>query len=103
MIAELLNNGKENAISGRELATLLNCNIRDITQQVERERRAKKPICASSGENPGYYLGNAEEIEDYCNRLKHRAVELFKTRQALIMALKGIAEQRQEQDTESQE
>ena len=96
MIAEVLNHGKENAISGRELAAFLNCNIRDITQAVETERRNGAPICASSGENPGYYLGNAEEIEDYCGRLKHRATELFTTRQALIRTLKGIAEQRQE-------
>lgn len=100
MIAEVLGTGKENATTGRVLASLLDMNIRDLTQQIERERRDGAPICASSGENPGYYIGSAEELENYCGRLKHRAVELFKTRQALIKTLQKIAEQQEGADLE---
>lgn len=91
MIHELLAEGRENARTGRELAQFFDCNIRDITEQVERERREGQPICAATGENPGYYLAtDADELETYCNRLKGRAIELFKTRQALINTLRQI-------------
>lgn len=96
MIAELLSVGAENAITGKDLAAMAGCNIRDITGAVERERRQGEPICAeTNGINAGYYLAaDAEELEQYCNRLKHRAIELFKTRQALLNALKQIAEKK---------
>lgn len=91
MIHELLAEGRENARTGRELAQIFACNIRDITEQVERERREGRPICAASGENPGYYLAaDADELETYCNRLKGRAMELFKTRKALVNKLRQI-------------
>ena len=97
MIYELLATGRENARTGRELAAVLGCNIREITHQVEQERREGKPICAASGVNPGYYLpASPEELERYCKQLHSRAGELFKTRRALVRVLKGIQGQRQE-------
>lgn len=97
MIYELLDTGRRNARTGRQLAKILHCDIRDITEQIERERREGRPICASTGENPGYYLAeSAEELDKYCSRLKSRAIEIFKTRQALIRTLREIAGTRQE-------
>ena len=91
MIFELLDVGKDNPRTGRELSSVLGLGIRDITEQIERERRDGAPICASTGANPGYYIAaDAEELEQYCNRLKGRGIELFKTRQALIKVLKQI-------------
>lgn len=91
MIHEILGTGKENAKTGREISILLGLDIRKVTQQIERERREGRPICAATGDNPGYYLpADPEELEDYCNRIKHRAIELFKTRQALIRILRQI-------------
>lgn len=91
MIHEYLNRGKDNPVTGRELARIFNCDIRRITIEVERERREGHPICAASGENPGYYLPADEyELAEYCNRLKGRAIELFKTRQALIRVLQAV-------------
>lgn len=91
MIHELLAEGRENARTGRELAQLFDCSIRDITEQVERERRAGQPICAATGERPGYYLAaDAAELEQYCNSLKRRAIEVFKTRQALVNVLRQL-------------
>ena len=96
MIYELLT-GIETPKTGRELADFFNCNIRDITQQIERERRAGHPICAASGDNPGYYLAaSPEELEHYCRRLENRANELQKTRQALIDVLSQVRDQRQQ-------
>lgn len=91
MIHELLEQGRDNARTGRELAHVLGCTLRDISAQVERERREGFPICAATGDNPGYYLAaDAAELETYCSRLKGRAIEVFKTRQALIRVLKQL-------------
>lgn len=92
MIAELLAEGAENARTGKDLAALVKCDLRTVTEQIEKERREGQPICASSrGETPGYYLAaNAEELEAYCNRLHGRAAELYKTRQALLKVLQQL-------------
>lgn len=97
MIHEVLAEGADNPTTGRELATLLQCDLRQITIQIEKERREGWPICAnSSGEAAGYYLAaNAEELESYCNRIHRRASELHKTRRALLKVLQAIAEQRE--------
>lgn len=91
MISEVLGTGKENARTGRQLAEYFGCNIREITAQVRRERLNGAPICAASGrqegEPCGYYLGNEEEIEKYCNRLLHRGREVFGARAALLKLL----------------
>ena len=93
MIYELLAEGRENARTGRYLADVLGCDLRAITAQIERERREGHPICAASGEVPGYYLpADDAELSAYCDRLKGRAVELFKTRQALIRVLQQRGE-----------
>lgn len=98
MIHELLAEGGENARTGRELAQYLDCRIRDITIQIERERREGQPICAATGENPGYYLAaTPEELEHYCNQLKGRAIEMFKTRQALVRVLRKVRDTRQQE------
>lgn len=96
MIHELLGHGRENARTGRELAQVLQCGIRQITEQIERERRDGHPICAAMGANPGYYLAaDDNELQEYCNQLKGRAIELFKTRQALVKVLQGISRAQQ--------
>lgn len=91
MIHELLATGKENARTGRELAQQLGCDIRSVTAQIEKERREGNPICATATGHTGYYLAaNAEELNAYCDAVKRRAIELFKTRQALISVLKQL-------------
>ena len=92
MIADHLLTGKENARTGKDLARALNCDIRDISAGVERERRQGQPIIASCDpEQPGYYLAEtAEELQQYCNRLHHRAGEIHKTRSALLKAANDL-------------
>lgn len=91
MVFELLGTGSRNAKTGKELARMLDCNIRQVTEQIERERRAGKPICASMNGMQGYYLAETQEdLQQYCAAIKRRAVELFKTRQALISILKQL-------------
>lgn len=97
MIYELLATGKQNARTARELAEQLKCDIRNITDQIEKERREGRPICAATGEKPGYYIAtDAKELEQYCDILKGRGIEIFKTRQALVMTLRDISATQQE-------
>lgn len=97
MLAEYLNTGEQNAITGRDLASILNCNIRDIATLAEQERRQGQPICANSnGANAGYYLAaDAAELNDYIGRLHHREKELATTRQALVKVLQQISTKRE--------
>lgn len=91
MIYEILGEGKDNAKTGREICGLLGLTARDLTAAVERERREGKPICASTGSNPGYFLAaNREEMQRYCNSLLHRAGEIHKTRRACITMLDSL-------------
>lgn len=102
MIHELLSEGAENARTGKELAAMLNLNIRDITLQIEVERREGQPICAATGDRPGYFLpATVDELSKYCDALKGRAIEVFKTRQALIRVLKQLQAKQDEQGVKS--
>lgn len=93
MIHEILSEGAENAKTGRELCKALELNLRELTAIIERERRQGQPICASSGNNPGYFLAaNKEEMQRYCNALSHRAGELHKTRKACIKTIDQLPE-----------
>ena len=80
MIAEILTEGKENAIVGRDICSLLKINNRELMAAVEAERRAGIPICANSGRHPGYYLAaNKKEMQDYCRYLFSRGGNIMKT------------------------
>lgn len=93
MVAELLGTGAASAKTGKQLAAMLNTDIREITAAVEKERREGQPICATTNSNkPGYYLAaSIEELEEYCGALQHRAAQLYKTRRALLKTLSELA------------
>lgn len=94
MIHEILLEGQENAMSGRQICALLHLSARDVTKAVEVERRAGYPICASTdAKNPGYYLAQDKgEMERFCERLQHRAGEIHKTRRACLATLPDLPE-----------
>ena len=95
MISELLREGKENAIRGRELARRLRIDIREVTAQVERERRQGRPICASQGEKPGYYMAATKaEMRQYCQSLKRRSDNIQETRKACIDTIDALPDGR---------
>lgn len=87
MIHEHLGKGKDNARTGRELARLLHCNIRQIARGVEEERRAGWPICATSGGScPGYFLAvSRSELEETRDRMKRRAAKITETADDMTM------------------
>lgn len=75
--------GKENAITGKALIPLLGMHdLRELTQQVELERKALIPICASTDPQcPGYYLpANATELSVYIASLDRRIRNMSTTR-----------------------
>lgn len=90
MIAELLNTGAAHTRTGRELAAELRCNIRVVTELIEQERQAGKPICAiTRGKNAGYYIAETkEDAEAYCESLERRAGAIF----GIMYAVKKAAE-----------
>lgn len=91
MITEILTEGAENARTGKEICSLLNITKRELTQAVERERRAGAPICASTGTIKGYFLAATQsEMKKYCNSLLHRAGEIHKTRAACIKTMESL-------------
>ena len=94
MVSILLFKGKENAQTAKTLSKQLNMTQRELTQEIERERRAGSPICASCGQNPGYYLAaNRKEMTDYCDSLKSRGIEIFKTRKACQQTIENLEEE----------
>lgn len=77
-IVDFLLFGRENALTGRDLARIAGRPQRTISKTVERARRHGAPICASTDENPGYYLESDEqEVLRFINAsLLHRADEI---------------------------
>lgn len=93
MIADYLQAGRENPTTGAELCRLLDITPGELRAAVMRERRSGQPICAASGEKPGYFLAaDREEMAIFCESLRHRAGEIFKTRRACMDQLETLPE-----------
>jgi len=91
LIHEHLYTGAENALTGKTLCQALGINARELTAAIERERREGQPICASTGDPPGYYLAaSRDEMERYCRSLYHRAGEIHRTRNACLKTLDSL-------------
>lgn len=86
MVYECLSKGKGNAVPGKDLVALLKLkDLRELTQIIERERKAGRPICASTNSNvPGYYLAaSPEELWEYIRSLGRRVHNITVTRNHL--------------------
>lgn len=94
-IADLLSSGADNATTARELAAWLGWSEREVTRQIERERRAGAPICATcDNRKPGYFIAaSADEIDAYLGRLAHREAEVRRTHRAMMAARAKLAGQ----------
>lgn len=82
-VSDFLRTGKGNAITGKELLPLLGLHdLRDLTQQVELERKALIPICASTDTRcSGYYLpADESELSEYISSLDRRIRNMSTTR-----------------------
>lgn len=93
-IADFLKKGKDNAITGAELCQLTGMNSIEVRTAIMRERRSGQPICAEVGTRPGYFLAETrEEMQKFCDSLRHRAGEIFKTRAACLAQLDNLPEE----------
>lgn len=94
MVSEILLRGKENAMTTEELAAFFKVQPRIITKAVNAERQQGKPICSSNDAAcPGYYLAaNKDEMRAFCEQLRHRAGEIFRTRRACLKTLSKLQE-----------
>lgn len=81
--------GRENAVTGRELASLLDLTVRDVSRMVALARADGCPICASCDTaRPGYFLTeDPDELERYINSLDRRLRAIRRTREALAETL----------------
>lgn len=95
-VADFLPHGAANAVDGRTLAAALGFkSLRELSKQVERERRAGQPICAAvAGERRGYYLAaTPDEFSSYIRSLDRRIREVRKTRDACGETLRRMSGQ----------
>lgn len=92
MVEELLNRGKENAITTDELMRA--CHLehrRDLTMQIAKERAAGALICSTTSGQGGYYLPESrEEVAEFINSMSNRAKNTFKAVKAAREYLKQI-------------
>lgn len=75
MIQEILETGKENALSPEYLVSKLKLGtVRALQKQVEKERREGAVILSSSVPPGGYYLpGSRIEVMEFIRTLENRA------------------------------
>ena len=94
-VADVLPHGAANAVDGKTLAAALGFKtVRELSKQVERERRAGQPICASvSGERRGYFMGDPNELHLYLRSLDRRLREVRRTRDACEDTLRQMTGQ----------
>lgn len=95
-VSDVLMSGAKNAIDGATLAAVLGFKSRrDLSKEIERERRSGKPICAAvAGESRGYYLAETpDEFSNYIRSLDRRIREVRKTRDACGETLRRMAGQ----------
>lgn len=79
MISELLNRGKENAITTEELVIACHFkNSRELTMQIAKERGEGALICSKTSGQGGYYLPESkEEVIEFINSMSSRARNTF--------------------------
>lgn len=81
MIIELLEKGEENARTAKEIANLINLDVRDVMQSIRCERLAGEPICSNS---KGYYIAeNEKDLSQTISRLYKQGNETIKVADAM--------------------
>lgn len=88
IVAGVLNVGRQQPITARELAAFFETDQRTVTQEIERERAAGAPILASCSEGcSGYYLPSCEDDRrEYLRRLDSRLESIQSNRDAIAKA-----------------
>lgn len=92
-IENYLPEGGESPVTAKELQRRTGEDVRTITAAIQRRRREGVPIVGSKGENPGYYIAiTADDLRNYCGRLKREEAELRRTRRACERIINKLPE-----------
>ena len=92
-IEDYLPEGGENPVTAKELQRRTGADIRVITLAIQQRRREGVPIIGSKGENPGYYIAiTADDLRNYCGRLKREEAEIRRTRKACERIINKLPE-----------
>lgn len=77
-ILDYIPKGKKNAISNRELQTLLHIDRRDIQRFIRAARLKGVVICGLGGRNGGYFIPETlEEVIDYVKTAKKTIISII--------------------------
>lgn len=84
LIFRVLDYGQENAISEKEICTILGLTSSEFEKELQRERREPNGpgnfICCVPGNDGGYFLPkNMDEFRHYYNWMHARAVQQLET------------------------
>lgn len=91
VVMEVLQEGKENAISARDLCTYLGFDsIRCLQKEIERERKAGAVILSTCQDGGGYFLPEtAQEVKQFIRTLENRARNTFAALKSAKRLLSG--------------
>ena len=75
-IIDCLSVGAENAVTGKELANMLNCHERDITMSINALRKSGVLICSNGS---GFFLPKGDEdIKNFIRQMRSRITDMEK-------------------------
>lgn len=99
-----LGTGRTNAKTAAQIAKEMQTTPRAVQQYAETARRIGYPVIASCEEYAkGFFLAESEsEVQDYSNRLHHRAGEIHKTRRELLRNVKHWNFETQQHDDDKE-
>ena len=93
MIAEILCDST-NKKTAKELSQVTGLTKREVERRIELERKAGAPICASDNPfDPGYYIGDLNEIENQCRKFVVRIRGLCSTLKSMRITANTMREQ----------
>lgn len=74
VVADILPEGKENAVSAEALCNRLGIEtVRELQKEIARERAAGAVILSTCQEDGGYFLpGNVREVKEFIKTLENR-------------------------------
>lgn len=74
----VLNVGKQNALTAKEIANLLGIDERAVTRQIRKEREQGYLICSSKDLNGGFFLPeNKAEAEEFVRRIERECKSFY--------------------------
>lgn len=82
--------GRENAVTGRTLARLLDCPERKVRQLIEEARR-QGHLIINDQDGKGYYIASStEDVQRQYNQMTNRAMSILQARAPFRKYLKRV-------------